>query len=100
MVKRFNSVVPTQILGLGSQLIQGRGTLAFGAALNGEEWLLLWLSGLATSVLGSGLQPCQPIRCGKHRDRPPPLLLPGVANDLHSLGFAKLRRETEQGPVG
>ncbi len=52
------------------------------------------------SSRGSGLQPCQPLRCGKHRDRAPSLLLPGITHDLHSLGFPKLRRETEQGPVG
>jgi hypothetical protein len=34
-------------------------------------------------------------RCGKHRDRTPPLLLPGIAHDLHRLGFRKWRRETE-----
>ena len=51
-------------------------------------------------LLGSGLQPRQPLRGGNHGDRAPHLLLPGIAHDLHRLGIRKLRRETEQGPVG
>lgn len=47
----------------------------------------------------ASLLPSAIVRCGRHRDRAPQLLLPGSAHDLQSLGFCKLRRKTEQGPV-
>jgi hypothetical protein len=46
------------------------------------------------------LLPSSIVRCGKHHGRAPQLLLPGIAHDLQSLGFYKVRRETEQDLVG